>query len=605
MDVNRQAWTDRTNLLVHPASLYVGLRSDRYFVERGQPLKMDFIVTDLDGNPVEDRLVEMQAARLEWKYRGGAWVEEEVDVQKCSLSSAVEPGTCVFETAVGGGYQITAVVADELGRKNQTQLTRWVSGGQRPPARKVEQEQVTLIPDKETYQPGDTAEILVQSPFSPAEGLLTVARSGILYTERFTITEDTVILKVPIEEAYIPNLNIQVDLTGSAPRSDDSGETLDNVPERPAYASGTLDLKIPPLQRTLALTVAPQEPELEPGKETVVDVSLKDASGEPVSGAEVAVVVVDEAILALTDYTLQDPMDIFYADRPADLMSQYARSSIVLIDPLALAESASRQMDTLVVAEEAEMPAMEAAAPMPTQTMDKSSLTTGSAADSASEAIQVRTDFNPLALFAPVVHTDANGEASVAVKLPDNLTRYRIMAVAVEGGNQFGTAESNLTARLPLMVRPSAPRFLNFGDRFELPVVLQNQTGEPMAVDVVLRATNMELTGSRGYRVTVPAHDRVEVRFAAAAQMAGTARFQVAAVSGAYSDAATVDLPVYTPATSEAFATYGVVDEGAVFPAGCRADGCLPAVRWSGDQHFFHRAASPDRCGAVSGLLPV
>jgi hypothetical protein len=46
--------------------------------------------------------------------------------------------------------------------------------------------------------------------------------------------------------------------------------------------------------------------------------------------------------------------------------------------------------------------------------------------------------------------------------------------------------------------------------------------------------------------------------------MPGTARFQVAAVSGTFADAATVELPVYTPATTEAFATYGVVDEGAV-----------------------------------------
>jgi alpha-2-macroglobulin len=63
------------------------------------------------------------------------------------------------------------------------------------------------------------------------------------------------------------------------------------------------------------------------------------------------------------------------------------------------------------------------------------------------------------------VRTDANGEASIRVKLPDNLTRYRVMVVAVDdGGSQFGSAEANLTARLPLMVRPSAPRFLNFGD---------------------------------------------------------------------------------------------------------------------------------------------
>ena len=71
------------------------------------------------------------------------------------------------------------------------------------PSRDVEQEEVTLIPDKETYQPGDVAEILVQAPFNPAEGLLTVSRNGMLYTERFLIEEGSITLKVPIEEKYI------------------------------------------------------------------------------------------------------------------------------------------------------------------------------------------------------------------------------------------------------------------------------------------------------------------------------------------------------------------------------------------------------------------
>jgi alpha-2-macroglobulin len=50
MDVNRQAWTGTTNLLVHPANLYVGLRSERVFVERGTPLKVDVIVTGPGGS---------------------------------------------------------------------------------------------------------------------------------------------------------------------------------------------------------------------------------------------------------------------------------------------------------------------------------------------------------------------------------------------------------------------------------------------------------------------------------------------------------------------------------------------------------------------------
>lgn len=567
MDVNRQAWTGTTSLLVHPASLYVGLRSQRYFVERGTLLDIDFIVTDLDGNPVTDRPVEVTAARLEWKFSGSGWRQEEVDLQTCRKGSTEQPVTCTFETPVGGTYQITAVVTDELGRQNQSRFTRWVSGGQQPPARKVEQEQVTLIPDKESYQPGDEANILVQSPFSPAEGLLTVSRSGILYTERFQVEDGTATLKIPIKEAYIPNLNIQVDLVGAAPRSDDQGNILPGIPPRPAYASGQLNLSIPPLQRTLTLEVAPAETALEPGGETTIEVLLKDASGKPVSGAELAVVVVDEAILALSNYQLADPITVFYAQRAADFASQYSRASIILIDPTALSEAVNRQAVVQEVAVEKQFALEAPSAAMPTMTASAADM--AGAPGAAPTPIQVRTNFNPLAVFAPSVRTDAAGKASVPVTLPDNLTRYRVMVVAVHQGSRFGAGEANLTARLPLMVRPSAPRFLNFGDQFELPVMLQNQTDEPLVVDVVVQGSNIFLTSQAspekaGMRVTVPANDRVEVRFPARTDRAGTARFQIAAVSGAFADAATVELPVYTPATTEAFATYGVVDEGAV-----------------------------------------
>jgi uncharacterized protein YfaS (alpha-2-macroglobulin family) len=553
MDVNRQAWASTTSLLVHPADLYVGLRSERYFVERSTPLKVDFIVTDLDGNPVEDRSVVITAARLEWKLLNGTWGEEEVDIQECTMPSRLEPDSCSFETSIGGSYRITAVVTDEQGRINQTRFTRWVSGGQQPPARNVEQEQVTLIPDKQTYQSGDTAQILVQSPFTTAEGLLTVSRSGLLYTTRFYIEDGSTTLTVPIQAEYIPNLNIQVDLVGSALRTSDMGEPLSDVAPRPAFATGQLNLSIPPLQRTLSLQVIPDATQLEPGGDTTLKVLLVDANGQPVSDAELAVVVVDEAILALTNYQMVDPMSIFYTERASGVSSVYGRSSILLANPQILAADGLSGSRAVV----------------PTQVVMMEAALAPSAGEYKSEgypqmSIAVRSDFNPLATFAPSVRTGSNGEATVSIKLPDNLTQYRVMVVAVdETGRQFGLGESNITARLPLMVRPSAPRFLNFGDKFELPVVLQNQTDEPMTVEVVARATNLELD-SAGLRVTVPANDRVEVRFPASTQMAGTARLQIAAISGTYADAAVVELPVYTPATTEAFATYGVIDEGAI-----------------------------------------
>jgi hypothetical protein len=579
MDVNRQAWNSSASMLVHPAELYVGIHSDRTFVQREQPLKIETVVTDLDGKPVPGVKVTMRAARMVWRYQGGAWKEVEDTVQPCTVTSGTEPVTCTFETPEGGTYRITATVADAQGRPNQAQFDRWVSGGQRPPARQVEQEEVTLIPDKETYHPGETAEILVQAPFFPAEGLVTLRRSGMVTTERFAMTGPSYTLKVPIQSAYIPNLWVQVDLVGAAARTNDAGQAQSELPKRPAFAMGQLNLSVPPLERALKLDVAPRETKLEPGGTTTVDVTVKDAQGKPVQGAELAVVVVDEAVLALSNYDMADPLAIFYSQRDEGVADTHLRSSIILANPDDLAQQAEVQeaaADTMRSA--GAMPAPAAPAAMATMAP---AFAAKSAAGEAEQAapIAMRTDFNPLASFAPAVPTDAQGKAQVAVKVPDNLTRYRVMVVAVAGGKQFGEGESAITARLPLMVRPSPPRFLNFGDKFELSVVVQNQTDAAMAVDVAVRATNLGLAGSAplnnalaglqtepvaGKRVQVPANDRVEVRFGATTVSAGTARVQIAAASGQWADASSFELPVWTPATTEAFAVYGVLDQGAI-----------------------------------------
>ena len=172
--------------------------------------------------------------------------------------------------------------------------------------------------------------------------------------------------------------------------------------------------------------------------------------------------------------------------------------------------------------------------------------------------------------------TDANGKATIKFHLPDSVTRYRIMVAAVAGTNQFGSGESALTARLPLMVKPSAPRFLNFGDQCDLPVVLQNQTDKELNVEVVAEAVNAQLGNATaigegieaaGQSVSVPAHDRVEVKFPVSTQKVGSAQFQLAAAGENCADAAQISLPVLKPASQEAFATYGTIDNGAASQA--------------------------------------
>jgi uncharacterized protein YfaS (alpha-2-macroglobulin family) len=580
-DVNRQTWAAQSTVIVHPSTYYVGLKTKKPFVEKGQPFDIDVIGVDLDGKAVPGAKIEVKAARLDWQYKKGKYKQLEVDPQTCEVTAAKDAVPCTFATKSGGTYPVTATIIDGKGRANQTKLEFWVTGGDVVPAREVKQELVQLIPDRKEYANGQTAELLVQAPFYPAEGVVTWRRSGIVETQRVTLNGPTTTIKVPISDAMVPNMYVQVDLVGMAARTDDKGDPDPKLPKRPAYAVGTIDLPVPPKQRTLAVTVSPAAPKLGPGEQTKLSVDVKDASGRPVANAETAVIVVDEAVLSLTGYKFANPIDTFYGQRDAGARDYYERAYVKLAKPditkLAEGGQGGERMRGMHIAgamappadaapttpapEEKAMPKKKSANLEQKEDEDKDGIADNGG---GTKPIAVRTNFNPLAAFSPAVKTDASGHAVVELKLPDNLTRYRIVAIAAAGDRDFGKGESAVTARLPLMVRPSPPRFLNFGDTFKLPVVLQNQTDAPMTVKVAVRATNANITDGAGRQVTVPPNDRVEVQFPAAAEMAGTARFQIVGAAGSASDAAELALPVWTPATTEAFATYGVIDDGAI-----------------------------------------
>ncbi|HJU55233.1 MAG TPA: MG2 domain-containing protein, partial [Pyrinomonadaceae bacterium] len=459
-DVNRQQWASSSTLLVHPADLYVGLRSPRTFVQQGEPLVVEAIVTDLDGKAVANREIKMRAVMLDWVYEKGKWQQKEKNPQDCTVQSGADVVKCTFTPKLGGMYRVTARIQDDRERPNESALTLWVAGGKQPPKRDVEQETVEMIPDKREYKAGETAEILIQAPFAPAEGVLTLRRSGILKTERFQMDGPSHTLRIPIEEAYTPNLHVQVDLTGMSARTDDKGQVDEKLPKRPAFAKGQLNLQIPPIERKLTVSASPRDGALEPGAETVVNVEVKDAEGRGVAGSEVALVVVDEAILSLTGYRIGDPLYTFYAQRGADATDHHLRASILLGNPedvLQQAQNAPRNGRGYaggVLSESAPPPAPVAQARRAAK-MDNFALADADEAAAKggeeNEAIRLRENFNALAVFAPTVPTDASGRAQVKVKVPDNLTRYRVMAVSVAGGRQFGSGESVITARLPLM----------------------------------------------------------------------------------------------------------------------------------------------------------
>jgi len=580
-DLNRQAIAGTTDLLVHPADYYVGLTSNDTFVTQGKDLVVQAIATDIDGAAAPGRTIDMRAAKLTTSWRNGVPVDAESGPQTCRVTSGTAPMTCTFRPSAAGTYRITATSTDDKGRTSRSQLTRWVAGPDGSVDSSVQLQQLTLVPDKKEYQPGGSARLLVQSPIRSGSGLLTVLHNGIVTTSRFPVSDGSAVLTVPITEAEIPGITASIEVVGSAPRAvagtdgsgtDESGTdgsgTDRSGTSRPAYATGEIGLTVSAQARTLKVTAVPRQQAVVPGGSTAVDVTVTDQNGKPSSGSEFELVVADEAVLTLGGYQLPDPMQAFYPDLPNVLNAVYGRSTVMLADAPPPKRPGSGGMSSAAAASSAASSAPAASAAGGSATYSENSAQGRSpsaqpaSAPSTGSPINERQNFDALALFVPSAITDSRGHATITVPLPDSLTRYRVMLVAVAGDSQFGSAEANITAALPLTVRPSAPRFLNFGDTLELPVLVQNQTDAPLTTDVVIQAANLKISGSAGREITVPARGRVEVRFPVSADRAGTAKFRVAAVSGTAADAASGELPVYTPTTTETFASYGVVNGG-------------------------------------------
>ena len=334
-DVNRQSWTEHANLLVHPASVTVGLRPENTLPTAGQNLQVDVLATDIEGRAVAGRPINVTCARIESSFRGDEREEHVRDPTTCTLTSdGVETGQrCAFATKAGGRHRLTAEVVDAQGRKSHTELELWVLGGSAPVDTGVREDQVELVPDKAEYKSGDEARLLAIAPFAPAEGVLTLAREGVVELRRFRLARRAETLSVRLDRSWVPGVTAAVHLVGATLRANDKGDPDPKLPKRPAFATGDeATLALPPSERALAIAITPGAKRLDPGSTTDITLDVKDAQGRP-APATLTLVVVDEAVLTLAGYKLPDPLSIFYAGSQRDVRAFDVREHVVLGKP--------------------------------------------------------------------------------------------------------------------------------------------------------------------------------------------------------------------------------------------------------------------------------
>ena len=130
------------------------------------------------------------------------------------------------------------------GGSSTSETTRWVSGAEAIPRRTVEREDLVLVPDAEEHAPGSTAQILVQAPFATGTGLVVTDRGPITSTATFAVVDGSAIVPIEVGEADVPNINVSVEVAGSAPRRNPDGTPVDGAPDRPAFATGSVTLPV-------------------------------------------------------------------------------------------------------------------------------------------------------------------------------------------------------------------------------------------------------------------------------------------------------------------------------------------------------------------------
>lgn len=535
-DVSRQTISGSTTALVHPGEHYVGIGLDRRFVDAKTKLSPSFIAVKPNGDRVVGAPIKVAFIKRSWAVAkqgtGGAaasTVSTHVDkvIASCALVSAKKPVSCDMTPPDAGRYIVR--VTSEDARKNPVaaSLNVYVTGESADALSAFEESDeptIELVTNKENYAVGDTAKVLVKSPWKGAEALVTVERSGIFEKRRVKLTGAAPTIDVPITEDMRPNAYVSVMVlrgrTKKMPASQDKPDV-----GAPDFVLGETNLVIDPTSKRLKVAVAPGRTDAKPGEEAEISLKVVDAKGKGTK-SELTVYAVDEGVLSLVNYRLPDPIETFGAARPLRVATLESRSDLArLFDPLTGLGQ------------------------------DKGMYGGGGGGPSGSSG--PRADFRPNAYFNANVLTNDDGAASVKFKLPDGLTTYRVMAVAVATDDRFGAGESRITTSRPLMARPALPRFLRAGDTFQASVVVSSKATVTQEVEVTAQLAGVVLTGEKKKKVTVEPGKSVEVRFSAEAPRVGPATFEFHVGSGSESDSVRIERRVQIPLSLESVALYG------------------------------------------------
>ncbi len=100
----------------------------------------------------------------------------------------------------------------------------------------------------------------------------------------------------------------------------------------------------------------------------------------------------------------------------------------------------------------------------------------------------MRSVFKFVSYWNPSLRVDGEGKAKVRFQLPDNLTGWRVLAMAVTPGDRMGLGEAVFKVNQSTEIRPVMPNQVLEGDSFSAGFSVMNRTAETRNIEVKILA---------------------------------------------------------------------------------------------------------------------
>lgn len=456
-----------------PSGVVLGIKA-RGWSAKADAVEFDVVALDLQQRPLKGQTVQIDLYTGQYyshrkRLVGGFYAYEDFQeykkVGELCRGTTDDKGSFFCRGKSESSGRVIAVVStkDSQGRLSQSQVSQWiVKPGENQWFGSEDNDRADLIALKKTYEPGETAELQLRTPFPHARVLVTVERDTILHTEVVEVSGENPVLRIPIKKEYAPNVVISAfairgRLAGPKPTA-----LVDLA--KPAYKLGLAQIKVGLGENILKVQVATDKKSYKAREKAKVRLAIKDFKGRPAANADVALVAVDEGLLALRDNSSWNLLSAMMQMRPHTVQTATSQTLVV----------GKRHFGLKAV-------------PIGG---DGGGLT--------------RELFDTLLYWNPSLKLNKKGEAQVEITLNDSTTSFRIVAIALNGHDQFGTGWTSIRSTQDVMILPGLSSVAREGDAFQAGFTVRNASSKSEEVELSLKIAPNQKVSYANQKVTLP-----------------------------------------------------------------------------------------------------